>query len=801
MTKLLNVDGPPGCGKTYTLTNYFIEAAKRVGPRKVAAITFTRSAAKEMQERVGIALGIGKDPNTLKREIPWVRTIHSTAYGLIDKPEVVDRKRLGEFCKLVGQPTPGYVSGVEEIDAFDSDDGEEKNPITIMRAAVSGAKHRKCSIREVLFDLIPPGQATVFRPNMIELLAARYDQWKRESGLVDYDDMLEAGQHLTIPGVQVLIVDEAQDCSPLMWDVVNAWGKTCKVLVTGGDPFQSLYAFSGGNPQLFMGRPGDWKRLLMSRRVSTGTAVYARKVLEAAGWKDLQNLWEGMGGEPVDGTTMHIARTNALVWEIHRRLMEEGTPFDVLRGFGPWASPSAKAYRLIRSLRRGEMVQSADLVALVAGASFAGLPRGAKAMAETEANRRRMLDRDQVEALLKISLDRYAYRQPDVATYLDKVVEKHGETALLLKPKTLVGTIHCSPPDELILTANRGWVPIAELDENGDRLVSYHWQRVLGMRLTDVDVVGRRVGRRTGYQFSVTRRSYRGELITITTEYSKTRVTPNHLVKVYYAPDAEDWYVVYLMKKGSWWRIGQTRMKRVDGEHTWGLTRRLGNEMADDAWVLGAYRSREEALFNEARLAAIFGIPDTNFMAYPGRVSERLSSDDKARIYDEAAPEIENRAYSLLASLRLDPTLPFYRRNSGGLRSDKRGFDLHAANLIPGLLVVAPILDGREVSKKDFSISRETYAGDVYDLEVLPHHYYFSGGLLVHNSAKGREADVVYLARDWGNLPSKNASTPGNPAKIEACTAYVGVTRHRSELHLVDLGKTMVYPFPRNEKE
>ena len=81
-------------------------------------------------------------------------------------------------------------------------------------------------------------------------LAARYEQWKRERSYVDFEDLLGLGAERKLP-VDVLLCDEVQDQSPLMWRTLDAWAREPQLTVFAGDPYQSLYSFVGANPDLF----------------------------------------------------------------------------------------------------------------------------------------------------------------------------------------------------------------------------------------------------------------------------------------------------------------------------------------------------------------------------------------------------------------------------------------------------------------------------------------------------------------------------------------------------------------------
>ncbi|HWQ54602.1 MAG TPA: UvrD-helicase domain-containing protein, partial [Bryobacteraceae bacterium] len=152
----------------------------------------------------------------------------------------------------------------------------------------------------------------------------------------------------------------------------------------------------------------------------------------------------------------------------------------------------------------------------------------------------------------------------DRVQFAADIASKRGPRALLEKPQVIVGTIHsvkggeadCSPPDEPILTTE-GYVQIGKLDPAKHRLVSYT-ARTDKIRRGIVRNASRRD--QEGYAFKTASRPYCGELVTIRTSSTTTRVTPNHHLIVRWAEGAKSKFVVYLMKRGEWWRIGHCQM-------------------------------------------------------------------------------------------------------------------------------------------------------------------------------------------------------------------------------------------------
>jgi len=86
-----------------------------------------------------------------------------------------------------------------------------------------------------------------------------YDAYKKRRGLIDYTDMEvlvkrllenEAVQEVLASELDLLMVDEFQDTSPLQLEIFLKLSKLAKYSVWVGDPKQSIYGFRGAEPRL-----------------------------------------------------------------------------------------------------------------------------------------------------------------------------------------------------------------------------------------------------------------------------------------------------------------------------------------------------------------------------------------------------------------------------------------------------------------------------------------------------------------------------------------------------------------------
>ena len=88
---------------------------------------------------------------------------------------------------------------------------------------------------------------------------AEYERYKKQRGLIDYTDMEVLVRHLlNDPSVvevlhdelDLLMVDEFQDTSPIQLDIFLKLSKIAKYSIWVGDPKQSIYGFRGAEPRL-----------------------------------------------------------------------------------------------------------------------------------------------------------------------------------------------------------------------------------------------------------------------------------------------------------------------------------------------------------------------------------------------------------------------------------------------------------------------------------------------------------------------------------------------------------------------
>lgn len=264
------VIGPPGCGKTTALMEYVREEIKNGrAPDEIAAVTFTRAGAGEIVRRVALDLGIDG------LELPWARTIHSTAYQLlqVERGRIMSAKAWKRFGERFSYTLSDLDPGDAEEHALEAPTRTEDDTL---RHAYEWGRARRLTLDEIEYRYDPPLRGEQFRTYV-----RRYEQFKTQEGLRDFADLLEHSLAGRVPPVNVAFIDEAQDLSPAQVACVERWFASCERVVVVGDADQAIYEFQGANPDWLTGlaRRTTPRVLGQSYRVPAEPHAQARAVI------------------------------------------------------------------------------------------------------------------------------------------------------------------------------------------------------------------------------------------------------------------------------------------------------------------------------------------------------------------------------------------------------------------------------------------------------------------------------------------------------------------------------------------
>lgn len=265
--KQLLILGPPGTGKT-TRALRIVEQklAEGVPPHKIAFVSFTKKAVREAVDRACDKFRLSK------KDFHWFRTLHSLAYHLLGlrKEDVMGAAQYREVGALLGLKFQGTYSEDDGL-PNGNEDGDR------MLFLDNVARARRVSLEEQYRWADPEG---LMPWHQLKLCAETLRTYKMDTGLVDYTDMLLHAIDFGGPldEVDIAIVDEAQDLSPVQWEFVRVVFAKVKELYIAGDDDQAIFRWNGADVEHFLRLEGEKEVLPLSYRLPRSIWNFANRI-------------------------------------------------------------------------------------------------------------------------------------------------------------------------------------------------------------------------------------------------------------------------------------------------------------------------------------------------------------------------------------------------------------------------------------------------------------------------------------------------------------------------------------------
>ena len=237
-------------------------------PNEIAFLAFTKKAATEAKIRASEKFHLDPD-----KDLIFFRTIHSLALSMTDisKDQIMQEENYRELSDIMGVSVTaknmvGYDDNVLEL-------SKSSHPIL---GLINLARLKKQNLREAY------NQSHLEEDwNTINYVNNALVDYKKRFNLYDFTDMLELfikqGDKYC-PNFALTFLDEAQDLSPLQWDIAHILDQRSKKMYCAGDDDQAIYRWAGADVDHFINLEGSSETLSQSYRVPKVAWFLAYKV-------------------------------------------------------------------------------------------------------------------------------------------------------------------------------------------------------------------------------------------------------------------------------------------------------------------------------------------------------------------------------------------------------------------------------------------------------------------------------------------------------------------------------------------
>lgn len=468
--------GPPGTGKTRRLIDVLEqEMEDGVNSKRIGYMAFTKKAAEIAKDRAMTRFGL-KD-----EDLPYFRTIHSLAFRQLGmKRDMVMQwnhyrelgEKLGMSMRSTKKVEDGSTYGMSKEERLMFIEGLSRIKMEDLKKTWAEADEDEVDWWE------------------LERFGRALREYKRSRMVMDYTDMLTdfVAQKTLAPNLDVLIIDEAQDLSPIQWAAVDMISKKVKRVYFAGDDDQAIYKWAGADVNAFIGLQGSVTTLDQSHRVPAAVHPIAESIAKQISHRrDKTYKPRDMKGavkyysdpEEVDmrketGSWLLLARNGYMLAGLEEMCIRNGYSFESVSK-SPLHSDSLKAIRAWESLRKGNAIPVDDAMKVV---KFITPGHGIKT---TTRESLRKLDNDSFVTMEELKSNHGLYAEPNIwHEVLDRIplvekeyfiaARKRGET-LVRQPRITISTIHAAKggeADNVLLLTDMSYRTFQEMHKNFD---------------------------------------------------------------------------------------------------------------------------------------------------------------------------------------------------------------------------------------------------------------------------------------------------------------------------------------------
>lgn len=355
--KTIKVYGPPGTGKTYTLIERILKKHLRLGisPQDIAFISFTNKAVNTARDRA-----IETFPDLSTEDFKKFSTLHSYCRKFFQE-EIFDQRN----C-LIDFALQEKFLKTSDTRLADDDFLYKDWSLGIYDKARNMMKDPELVFKEEGYK---KDNLEIFKRKV-----STYQHYKQGS-FIDFTDMIErAIKEVNFGKLEILILDEAQDFTPLQWSVIFKIAKQAKRIYLAGDDDQAIYRWNGADPKYFTEYfPG--KKIVLRKTRRFGKAIYEFSQIIRRGIIDsIEKDFTPLDKEGTikrylsfnqinfqdEGSWYIIARVNRVVNELRGKAKDAGLYFMDNKGNKSFSEKQWRAIQSWHKISKGEAINKAE---------------------------------------------------------------------------------------------------------------------------------------------------------------------------------------------------------------------------------------------------------------------------------------------------------------------------------------------------------------------------------------------------------------------------------------------------------
>ena len=322
--------GPPGTGKTTKLLKY-VNTFYRLGTplNKIGYFAFTTKAANEAKDRM-----LDLHSELQSKDLPYFKTLHALCFAKLGlkKSNVMQPEHYEDIGKKLGIEVTVFSDGEEKTGFVDSD-SEYFN-------IINAARIKEISVEE---EYNTDMYSENIDKRQLKILRDEVDSYKSAYKLVDFTDMIfNFNASELCPKFDVVIIDEAQDLSPIQWKMFDILKQNSKHVILAGDDDQAIYGWAGADVHKFQDEKAKDIVLPQSYRVPKAVQNIANTILQQIpDDRKLSKMWQPRSEEgsvqrvtslddvPLEqGTWLVLGRTHSKLQSLKEPLCERGIYYE-----------------------------------------------------------------------------------------------------------------------------------------------------------------------------------------------------------------------------------------------------------------------------------------------------------------------------------------------------------------------------------------------------------------------------------------------------------------------------------------